>query len=858
MADEDRGLHLDPASLTHLRTLIENGEPPAYRETDSPNSEDIFAMNYDEGTRLILLLKEFIEEKDIDEAKETLQKFVTLGLDIRDFQLDKKPNKSRKAYISKTNETILHHAAKYDTGGIVSAILDKFPELVSEAKLGIEYKGQTALHIAITRANNAAIDLILRTAKKWDEIILKKQEESEHDVGEKPCMLKSLLATPATGRRFEGTVMMGELPLFVAALKFDFGMVDKLLGFGADICTRNASGDTIFHSMIRYLSRKRDKEDEVKRMMNHLNTHLQDITKQKKEEMENEDIRRLENDDNPDEENIKENIKRFNNYVHLWLMKDQDGFTPLKLAAKHQLVHVFEYILELKDVYCFQNEDEGLFDIKKYDVTEIDSIANYNTEIEEMEGEEKTDVFCNSCRVVFPENESVLEMMFDKNYTRKFSSIIIEMMPVKKLIQKKWKNVVALYSLWMIIQVGLMICLSIYAVERSYWHESEVKDSETGLGNYFKHNRSLYYFLFSFQWIAFIIAIFYVVIVILCCISKVKRPNLGRYYMHNLEYILLMLVFAVAVIVDVLLTQALGRHEGNPPDHRAVLWLVVQRIFSPWLASLSFFTVMIKEVIFGDFLRFSVIIAFQLFAFTTCMHTMFQGKDVPTIDGSDDNHFGTTLITMFNLMLGLGEIEYLFQARVQWLALTLFVLFVLLTYVLLLNALIAMMSSTCENVLSEKYSVWRIQQLSIILFIEDLFLVTCLKRFTRSPGNKRAKDVYDPIEDTVSQDQQRYLLDMKSRKRTFTEEDTDVMRKRTQEEIRKTVNQKLKQNMEESISGPKKSDEQPLVENDFLMRSDIEGPRLKSYTREFKEELPKIPEDNSTQARVSKWMATMH
>ncbi|XP_069121392.1 transient receptor potential cation channel subfamily V member 5-like [Argopecten irradians] len=854
MADSETGYHLDPASLTHLRTLIENGEPPAYRDSVSQESED----TYEEGNRLIQLLKGFIEEKDLDEAKDTIHRFVDLQLDIREFQLDKRLTKSRRAYVSKTNETILHHAAKYDTGAIISAILDKFPGLVSEAKFGVEYKGQTALHIAITRANNAAITLILKTAKKCDELIMKSREDDEESDREPSCMLKNLLATAATGSRFEGTVMMGELPLFVAALKLDFAMVDKLLEFGANICTRNASGDTIFHSMIRYLSRKRDKEDEIKRMMDHLNIHLQDITKQKKNEMEEEDIRRLENDDNPDEENIKENMKRSNNYVHLWLMKDRDGLTPLKLAAKHQLVHVFEYILELKGVYCFQNEDEGLFDIKNYDVTEIDSIANYNTEIEEMQNEEDMDECCNSCKVVFPENESVLEMMFDKNYTRKFSSLIINMMPVKKLIKKKWKNVVALYSLWMLIQIGLMVGLSIYAVERSYWHESNIEDSGTGLGNYFKHNRTLHYFLISFQWIAFIISIFYVIIVILCVISKLRRPNLGRYYMHNTEYILLMLVFALAVIVDVLLTQALGRHEGIP---------LILALFSGWWFNVfflrgwhlfSFFTVMIKEVIFGDFLRFSVIIAFQLFAFTTCMHTVFQGKDVPTIDGSDDNHFGTTLITMFNLMLGLGEIEYLFQARVQWLALTLFVLFVLLTYVLLLNALIAMMSSTCESVLSEKYSVWRIQQLSIILFIEDLFLVTCLRRFTSSPGKKRAKDVYDPITNTISENQQRYLLDMKSRKRTFTEEDTDVMKKRTQEEIRKTVNQKLKQNMEESISGPKKSeDEQPLIENEFLMRRDIEGPRLKTYTREFQEELPKVPEDNSTQARVSKWMATM-
>jgi transient receptor potential cation channel subfamily V protein 2 len=63
-------------------------------------------------------------------------------------------------------------------------------------------------------------------------------------------------------------------------------------------------------------------------------------------------------------------------------------------------------------------------------------------------------------------------------------------------------------------------------------------------------------------------------------------------------------------------------------------------------------------------------------------------------------------------MLGLGDIEFLYQARIPGLAVTLYVIFVILTYVLLINSLIAMMSQTCAVVLEDRYSQWRLDLIS--------------------------------------------------------------------------------------------------------------------------------------------------
>jgi hypothetical protein len=74
-------------------------------------------------------------------------------------------------------------------------------------------------------------------------------------------------------------------------------------------------------------------------------------------------------------------------------------------------------------------------------------------------------------------------------------------------------------------------------------------------------------------------------------------------------------------------------------------------------------------------------------------------------------------------MLGLGDIEFLNQARIPGLAIALYVIFVILTYVLLINSLIAMMSQTCAVVVPSMFSPSLLGLLrKRTLFVESEFL----------------------------------------------------------------------------------------------------------------------------------------
>ena len=77
------------------------------------------------------------------------------------------------------------------------------------------------------------------------------------------------------GSLFNDTVMMGQLPLSIAALTFNLKMVDLLLDKKAKLYYQNGMGDTVLHSLVRYAAIFEDKQDDVVRMMKALDQKLE-------------------------------------------------------------------------------------------------------------------------------------------------------------------------------------------------------------------------------------------------------------------------------------------------------------------------------------------------------------------------------------------------------------------------------------------------------------------------------------------------------------------------------------------------------------------------------------------------------
>lgn len=114
--------------------------------------------------------------------------------------------------IYKNKETFLHKAMKAmeseeDEDGrlAVAKLIDMHPGLVTTGRDCAEYQGQTPLHIAICRGH---IDIVEKMTLSME----KKQTNS-------------MTECSATGTKFEKNAMLGELPLSVAALTLNTGML---------------------------------------------------------------------------------------------------------------------------------------------------------------------------------------------------------------------------------------------------------------------------------------------------------------------------------------------------------------------------------------------------------------------------------------------------------------------------------------------------------------------------------------------------------------------------------------------------------------------------------------------------------
>ncbi|KAJ7421611.1 hypothetical protein BTVI_17381 [Pitangus sulphuratus] len=91
--------------------------------------------------------------------------------------------------------------------------------------------------------------------------------------------------------------------------------------------------------------------------------------------------------------------------------------------------------------------------------------------------------------------------------------------------------------------------------------------------------------------------------------------------------------------------------------------------------------------------------------------------------------FSTFLLDLFKLTIGMGDLEMLESAKYPAVFIILLVTYIILTFVLLLNMLIALMGETVGQVSKESKHIWKLQWATTILDIERSFPVFLRKAF---------------------------------------------------------------------------------------------------------------------------------
>ncbi|XP_071989631.1 transient receptor potential cation channel subfamily V member 3-like [Engystomops pustulosus] len=133
--------------------------------------------------------------------------------------------------------------------------------------------------------------------------------------------------------------------------------------------------------------------------------------------------------------------------------------------------------------------------------------------------------------------------------------------------------------------------------------------------------------------------------------------------------------------------------------------------------SLGIYSVMVQKVILNDVSKFLLVYLLFLLGFGVALASLIEH----CAEGEDCSSYGsfrTAIVELFKLTLGLGDLEMQKDAKYPTLFLILLIIYVISTFVLLLNMLIALMSETVDNISKESENIWRLQRASTILKFE--------------------------------------------------------------------------------------------------------------------------------------------
>lgn len=102
-----------------------------------------------------------------------------------------------------------------------------------------------------------------------------------------------------------------------------------------------------------------------------------------------------------------------------------------------------------------------------------------------------------------------------------------------------------------------------------------------------------------------------------------------------------------------------------------------------------------------------------------------------------------TTLQLFKFTIGMGDMEFTEGYQYKEVFYLLLIGYIILTYILLLNMLIALMNRTVEKITMESASIWKLQRAITILDMEKR-LPACLKRSLRCGVDKKLGTLHGP------------------------------------------------------------------------------------------------------------------
>ncbi|KAF3841306.1 hypothetical protein F7725_007168 [Dissostichus mawsoni] len=525
---------------------------------------------------------------------------------------------------------------------------------------------QTALHIAIERRSLSYVELLLSKGA---------------DVHAKAC---GTFFQPHDGPNF----YFGELPLSLAACTNQPDVVDFLMK--SDYQRANAEltdshGNTVLTALVVVADNSADNTEFVTKMYDRiLKTNAELHPKSKLEDIEN-----------------------------------NNGLTPLKMAAKTGKIGIFSHILKREfqenkakqlsrkfTEWVYGPVQSSLYDLASVDSYQENSVLDilvYGSDIPVSPS-----IISPVCQLLF------CTQTCDSSQNR---HEMLQMEPLSHLLDEKWKKFAGrMFFLNLLVYILYLINFTLVAYNKKF-----------GPPPFHIEHTTLGYLYVSGQLVTALANCYFFVIGGLLFLFTA-----GLYLLGMEQYLSVMVVCLALSWVNILYFSRGDRHMG-------------------------IYSIMIQKMILCDILRFLLVYIVFLFGFSAAVISLLiePAKNTTEVETPGTGRLyikvaledcvkpsyssiAFTILQLFKFTIGMGDMEFIQEHKSREVFYVLLIGYIILTYILLLNMLIALMNCTVEKTTKESTSIWKLQRAITILDMEKR-LSSCLRKRFRCGVEKNLR-----------------------------------------------------------------------------------------------------------------------
>ncbi|CAJ1064863.1 transient receptor potential cation channel subfamily V member 1-like [Xyrichtys novacula] len=463
----------------------------------------------------------------------------------------------------------------------------------------------------------------------------------------------------------------GELPLSLAACTNQPEMVTYLMENRhrrADLTDKDSQGNTVLHALVVIVENTDENTEMVSMMYDHILTQHSKLKKKGQVELET-----IEND---------------------------KGFTPLKLAAKLGKIGLFKHMLH-----------------REFTEEEMRPLSRKLTEW--VYGPVHSSLYDMSS-IETDEDRSVLEIVvFGTNVPNRPEMLQIE--PLRSILQDKWDRFAS--KIFLMNFLVYLLYLFIFTAVAFY--------RKKGQPPFPVQNVPLDHLRCVGEVITVLGAVWFFIKALIS--FHRNPPRFKTLYMDGFSDILFFLQASLLLICTILYFCGRREYVGILVLSLAFAWINVLH-YLRGSKQMGMYSVMMQRMILVDLFHFLCVYSVLLLGFSAAivaLHeetpryikkvingTLVQVRGKPRCKKPCYSNIRFTILEMFKFTIGMGDLGFTDRVEYKEVFYTLLILYIVLTYILLLNMLIALMGSTVEITSKESENIWNLQRAVTILDME--------------------------------------------------------------------------------------------------------------------------------------------